>query len=193
MASIAILTEFYRKDKVPTVKGAYNAAVNVEASHFCAPGDDSPPLVTDLAAYIDAGGTGSFSSIGYIDAKNIGEAQPGEKRIYARDTGGDIVNALYLKGDGEISIVNEKATVEILPDGTVEVSNENGSFKIFENGDILANKVTIDVDGNITTNGTITASKVVADSMVVMGKELANHTHNFVNADGVPSVTQVNN
>ncbi len=77
---------------------------NITAPHFACPGDDSAPLPGDYAALEDSSGTGAEQCTGYADVRNAGVALPGEKRIYARDTGGDVVAVIYLKRNGDVVI-----------------------------------------------------------------------------------------
>jgi phage baseplate assembly protein gpV len=61
-------------------------------------------------------------------------AQPGEKRIYARDGEGNEVAEIWLKGSGEIVISNGSAEATLGADGTVTV---NGA-EITPAGDVVS-------------------------------------------------------
>lgn len=190
---MSILKEFFRQDGLPKVKGTVDQSIYITAIHCTPPGDDSPPLNDDFAAYVDAGGSGNYNSVGYVDVRNQGVAVPGEKRFYARTSDGAIVNTLYMQKDGSFSVVNDNCMLVLNANGSVEFRNDKGSAVLHPGGNVVINGVIIDKDGNISTSGKVTANNVVADSVKVNNKELANHTHNFTNADGVPSVTAGNN
>lgn len=77
--------------------------------HFSDPGEDSPPLPGDSVALDESSGSsGAEHATGYADTKNAGIAQPGEKRLYARDENGNVVSTFYLKRDGSIELTAER-------------------------------------------------------------------------------------
>src|SRR5688500_13212181 len=92
------------------------------APHFANAGDDSPPLPGDYAVLVDASGAGAMNAVGYADVRNVGEAEPGEKRIYARDADGAPAVSLWLKGDGTLVITNGSGTFEMAEDGVVTIN-----------------------------------------------------------------------
>jgi hypothetical protein len=99
---------------------------------------------------------------GYLDSKNTPKALPGDKRIYARNSSGDVVVELWLKNEGSAILTNNSGTLTLESDGKFNI-----------------NGVIIDTSGNITTSsGTITAQKIIGTSSVeAASKELAGHTH----------------
>ena len=133
---------------------------NVTELHTSAPGDDSQPLPGDYAALLEVVGSGQGLVVGYIDPLNVGTANPGEKRIYARDSAGAVVAFVHLKNDGSVSVINA-----------------NGALLLTAAGDVNINGVTIDPAGNITTPGTVDAATVEATSVQAAGLELAGHIH----------------
>ena len=64
------------------------------------PGIDSVPLADDIALYEETEIVGENFIIGFIPKNRV--ANPGELRIYARDTNGTEKIYLYLKDDGTI-------------------------------------------------------------------------------------------
>ena len=68
--------------------------------HFSAPGDDSFPLLTDIAVSVPVPGSGKEAVVGYLDPLNEAEAESGEKRIYSREDGGAPAADIWLKNDG---------------------------------------------------------------------------------------------
>jgi hypothetical protein len=108
--------------------------------HFAPVGDDSCPLRGDFVALEDSDGSGAEFAAGYADTKNKGQAQPGEKRMYARDPQGTLVCEIWLKGDK-----------------TIVIKNENGSIRMAPDGPVTINGLTIDKDGNLHGPGTIAA------------------------------------
>lgn len=136
---------------------------NVTELHLSAPGDDSLPLPGDYAALLEVVGSGQGLSVGYADPLNVGTSEPGEKRIYARDSAGAVVSFIHLKNDGSVTILNAGG----------------GALLLAASGNININGVIIDPSGNITTTGAVEAASVEA-----AGLELAGHTHAVTTAPG---------
>lgn len=154
---------------------------NVTVEHFSSAGDDAYPLTTDYALIVPVP-SDRFSSVGYLDAINAGKAQEGDKRIYSRDaSNGNMVAEVWLKNDG-----------------TIKGTNQNGDFELQAGGDFIINGVTIDVNGNITTSGTIDSADITstgtvegdivkgASSLLAGSAEVVGHTHAV---DGNPGNT----
>ena len=141
---------------------------NVTELHLSAPGDDSLPLPGDYAALMEVVGSGQGLSVGYADPLNVGTSEPGEKRIYARDSAGAVKSFIHLKNDGSVTILNA-----------------NGALLLTASGDVNINGVIIDPSGNITTTGAIEAASVEAN-----GLELAGHTHAVTTAPGTTGPNQ---
>jgi hypothetical protein len=136
-----------------------------EAEHFANCGDDAPPLPGDFAAISDAPGKGSLRVGGYADAKNLGKALGGEKRIYARSSDGTLVAEIWLKGDGSIH-------VEAIQSGSdVTISTLQSGGKINLNG------VQIDTSGNVTVPGKVNATGEVTTSAAGAPVKLSTHIH----------------
>lgn len=182
--------------KVSNVKVDPGGGANRTAQHFAPAGDDSHPLPDDYAATIPVQRTGSEVAVGYVDPKNEQKAQPGEKRIYARDpSDGSVVVEVWLKNTGEAATANEngsatlrpdggsvittpKSTLDAKADGSIKGVNSNGSFELQAGGNFVVNGVTIDISGNITSPATITAPTVAgSSSLTVAGKEMGGHAH----------------
>ncbi len=201
MGRIAKLLSFVRltrnEAKVNDVKVDPGGGPNVTAEHFAAAGDDSHPLPGDYVALNTDSGSGRESAIGYLDPLNEPKAQPGDKRIYARDEDGVVIVEIWLKNTGEATVFNENGSVTLRPDGgtitttpestfdakadgSIKGDNGSGSFELAAGGDFLVNGVTIDTSGNISTGGKLNADDVTADSQNVT---LSTHT---TPAFGVP-------
>lgn len=129
MGIVSTVLSYLGKD----VKVDRGSGDNVTSQHFGPSGDDSPPLPGDYAVLSNAAGTGRQSAVGYRDAKNDGEAAPGEKRIYARDASGAVIATVWINNAGEVSIFNN-----------------NGAFTLEPNGDVVINGVRISKTGVIT-------------------------------------------
>jgi len=123
-----------------------------EIPHFSAPGDDSHPLPDDYVAVIRTRGTGRSAAIGYVDGANAQQAAAGEKRIYARDSGGTVVVEVWLKNDGTATIKNDGGEFTLNPDGTGD----------FTGGDFTINGATITAAGDVKS---------------ALGISLNTHTH----------------
>jgi len=106
---------------------------NLTATHLGAPGDDSNPLPGDIAALLPLAAEGNQAVAGYVDIKNAGQAQPGERRLYSRDEDGNVVAVTWLKNDGQVLIMNGSGFVLLEAGGTVNI---NGA-KITPGGDVV--------------------------------------------------------
>lgn len=131
--------------------------------HFGPSGDDSHPLPGDYAHVIKLK-SGQVVTVGYVDPKNTQKAQPGEKRIYSRDSGGEV------------------AEVTLKADGSILGQNGSGSFNLTAAGDFVINGV------RITANGEV----IVPTSLTLAGKEIAGHTHPIISGDSAPGPTGPN-
>jgi len=124
------------------VKANPGGGANITGRHLGAPGDGSPPLPGDLAALLPLAAEGAQAIAGYIDPANAGAAAPGERRFYSRDASGAIVATIWLRNDGQISILNAVGLFVIDAAGSITLTNGAGTF-------------TIDPAGNVTVNGTL--------------------------------------
>jgi hypothetical protein len=147
---IAKLVSFARGDVASSSKIDKGGGYNNEAQHYAPAGDDSYPMPGDSAAAITTQGTGKIVVVGYVDLNNEQKAELGEKRIYARDSGGMGIVELWLKADGSAVIENHFVSISLLADGSI---NLNG--------------VTIDPTGAVS----------VPASLKVAGKEVNGHAH----------------
>ena len=169
------------------------AGANVTAPRFGPPGDDSLPLPEDTAALISTRRRGGRAAVAFIDNTSP-VADPGEKRIYARDANGAVVASLYLKKDGTVSITGPGASVVMAPDGTVQVVNAAGEAKLLPDGSWDANGVKSDILGNLTVPGNLVVGGSIGGGGVSMdggtltaddiettgGIALGTHTHGGV-------------
>lgn len=195
MGRIAKLLSFLRvtrnSAKASDVKVDPGGGPNITAEHFAAAGDDSHPLPGDYVALNTDSGSGRESAIGYLDPLNEPKAQPGDKRIYARDEDGVVIVEIWLKNTGEATVLNENGSVTLRPDGgtitttpestfdakadgSIKGANGNGSFELAVGGDFLVNGVIIDSSGNVT----------IPTSLSLAGKEIAGHDHSQANDSG---------
>lgn len=172
------------ESKVSDVKVDPGGGANITAQHFAPTGDDAHPLPDDYAATMSVPRTGSEVAIGYIDPKNEQKAQPGDKRIYARDPeDGSTVVEVWLKNDGTALVSNAEASVEVKPDGSISASNSAGSFELQAGGNFVVNGVTIDTSGKVT----------IPTSLTLGGKEIAGHGHAINSGSSAPGPTGPNN
>lgn len=133
MGLIGRVTQFVR-GRVSQVEVDPGAPVAPFTSDYAsAPGDDSPPLEGDWVLVVPGGGGGRSVAVGYADTANAGTAAPGEKRLTARDSGGAIVIAVWLRGDGSLTIDNGLGSLELGTDGTWTL---NGA-QITPDGDVV--------------------------------------------------------
>lgn len=166
------------ESKINTGGGALTTA-----EHFAPPGDDSHPLPGDWTLSVGVQGSGRESVAGYIDPSNESKAATGEKRIYARGADGGQVAELWLKATGEATLANANGSVTLNADGSILGTNGAGSFNLQTSGDFVVNGVTIAANGDVT----------IPNSLVLAGKELADHDHNILSGSSAPGPTGVNN
>ena len=121
-------------DKVSEVTVDPGGGDNISPDNYAPAGDDSRPLPEDLAVVVPIEGTGVGAVVGYLDPKNDQKSGAGEVRRYARDSNGVSVAEIWLKNDG-----------------SVVISNDNGSVELKTNGEIDANGAIIDTTGDVTT------------------------------------------
>lgn len=134
-------------------------------------GDDSRPLAKDDGYAQQWGGAGRFVVLGYFDYDNK-IAQPGEKRIYGRDSSGNVTSHVYLMNDGTIKIENDSVSYTLNPDGSTIETNGSGTKTMAADGTVNINGFIIAPDGAVESPVSITSPSVIAD-----GKELAGHKH----------------
>jgi hypothetical protein len=165
MSGIAIVLSFERKND----EDGHGINVNLDpggepftADHFGVPGIDAPPMRDDSAALVESHGAGQEQAVGYEDTKNAGQAQAGEIRIYARDANGAPMCTVFIRNDGRI-----------------QMSNANGSIELAADGPVNINGLVIDVDGNVTTPGQISADGEVTAMAVspATSVTLSQHIH----------------
>jgi len=119
--------------KVLRVRVDLGGGDNRTPDQYAPAGDDYRPLPTDWATGYAQQGTGRHVVVGYVDPSNAQTAQPGERRLYARDGSGAQVAEFHLKGDGTARASNAGGYFELKPDGSVEA---NGA-QITPDGDFI--------------------------------------------------------
>lgn len=142
---------------------------NVTAEHFGAPGDDGQPLPGDYVVAVRVPRTGGSVAVGYLDPTNVGQAGPGERRIYSRAADGAPMAWAWFKADGSIEITNDGG----------------GSIVMAAGGDITLNGVTIDTAGNLIGPGIIEGDTV----RTAAGIDLDNHGHPINSGSSAPGPT----
>lgn len=123
-----------------------------EMEHLQGLGDDSKPLKDDYGMAFRTSQSGRYSHFGCYDHDNK-ITQPGERRIYGRNSDGEVVNSVYLKGDGEIQTGNDNCSVTQKADGTVITTNGAGSISLLADGTIDLNGLTITPGGKLFVGG----------------------------------------
>ncbi len=185
MGRIGKILEYLRGEFFDQVKIDIGGGNNSTAQIFTPVGDDSQPLLTDLAISISVPQSGRRIVVAWVDQKNPNISEPGARRSYSRDPdSGDIVAEIILGNDGTITMKNEKVTQTIAADGSASLTNKDGSFAMEAGGNVVINGVTIDTDGNIDSPATVTA----ATDVVGGGVSLKDHTHDYIDSvDGSPT------
>lgn len=148
--------------------------------------DDQQPLPGDFAVVVEIQRTGGKVVVGYLDPKNANKTEPGERRLYSRDSDGNEKCQLWIKNDGSLIISNDNVDFNIGTDGSISGDNGSGNFSLGDDGTFTVNGVTIDPNGNIDTPADIQADgKINSDDDVTAGNiSLTKHTHPGVQSGG---------
>jgi hypothetical protein len=149
MGRLAKVLAWVSSARIVVSKGG---GVNATAGQFCNAGDDSRPLLGDIAVLVEMPTRGEYGIAGYIDLRNPPQTDAGEKRIYSRNSSGVIKSSVWLHNDGSL-----------------EITNTTGTISMATNGTITLNGVTIDASGNISTIGTIQGATVGLSTHVHTG------------------------
>lgn len=114
MGLIGRILSFVRAQRngaqISDVKTDPGGGPNVTAEHFAPAGDDAHPLPGDYVYGSPSPQHGRYAAVGYVDPANQSKAQPGEKRLYARNADGQQVGEVWLKADGTIVSENDNGT-----------------------------------------------------------------------------------
>lgn len=218
MGGIARLLSFVRRERngasVSDVASDPGGGPNVTAEHFATPGDDSHPLPDDFVLLVPIQQTGRTAAAGYLDPNSSQSAQPGERRMYARDSSGNVVATVWIKNTGEVLVENDNGSVKLRPDGgtitttpgamhdvkadgTVVGDNGTGSFTLAPDGSYTAQNgagsIQLQAGGNVVINGVTitpagevsTPTSIASPSIKANGIEVAGHNHTQPNdSDG---------
>jgi hypothetical protein len=105
-------------------------------------GDDALPLAADASFIGDSQKNGAPIAVAFLDVVNAGVTNPGEKRIYARDSGGAIVSSIHLKNDGTIAITSN---------GTVNINGAkiDSSGKVETSAGVDLDQLQADFDAHV--------------------------------------------
>jgi hypothetical protein len=134
---------------------------------FVGAGDDAPPLSGDRVMLVAH--TSDSSQMAAVGIERLAvDAEPGERILQSRDSDGNTVATVALRGDGSIELTSESATVVVSVDG-IEIT-----------GDVT-------ITGNVTVTGSIEAVGVT-DSTMPPGATLGTHVHTSA-APGSPTST----
>lgn len=186
-----------KKDaKASDVKINQSGGNTVTCEHFEDAGSDSFPLNSDYPIIMNIDRSGGSVVVGYLDPISEKKAQTGEKRIYARDSGGQVKCEVWLKNDGTILCDNDfgswnldlegtsifqnaNATVTININGTISLINQNASFIISPSGSIQM--INQNASFNVGTNGefNINGARITQNGDIITsdGISLRNHYH----------------
>lgn len=127
MGRIAFVVSFERNgsggENIADVKIDVGGGDVLLVEHFAPPGYDAVPLDGDYVATTSFPGDGEEAAVAYVDPDNEPTAGPGEVRLYSRDSAGLVVAHVYCKADGSIEISNDNGTVTLGADGKFNVNN----------------------------------------------------------------------
>lgn len=141
---------------------------NNECDNVQPSGDDSRPLPKDDGYSQQWGSAGRFVVLGYFDYDNK-IAQPGEKRIYGRDSSGNVTSHVYLMNDGTIKIENDSVSYTLNPDGSTIETNGSGTKTMAADGTVNINGFIINPDGSASSPVSVTAPLVNGTTNVTFG------------------------
>lgn len=162
---------------------------NVTAEHFAAPGDDSHPLPDDFVLLVPLRQSGRTAAAGYLDPKNSQAAAPGERRLYARDSDGNVVATVWVKNTGEATLFNDNGSVTLRPDGGTITESPGATFDVAADGTVSGDNgagfFTLEAGGNVNINNVVitpagaitTPVGITTPSAVVNGTEVDAHDH----------------
>lgn len=138
---------------VQTVESHFGA--NVTAETFGPSGDDSPPLPEDRVVLVNVDGTGNFVSAGVLSVSQ--GAKPGERILYSRNSGGEVMAALKLLNDGKIEMLSPEdfsvsaKNLSVSVESSISMESESiktsGKTTEIEGDDIKLNGKTTELTG----------------------------------------------
>ena len=136
-----------------------HGGANKTVQHLADAGEDSYPLPNDYLLFSSFDQQGGGIGHGYIDPKNQQKAAAGEKRTYARNSGGSQVVEFWMKKDGEAIIENLNGHfIKLEPTGKASIHNDIADIIMFVDGEIIAKNangsINIKPDGKIITQNT---------------------------------------
>lgn len=144
MGLIARLLSFTRTErgnsKLDDAKVNPGSGAILTAEYFTAAGEDANPLPGDYVAIVKIPGRGRGAAVGVVDPNNEQKALPGERRLYAREIGGDSVCEIWIRQNGQIVISNPNGAVTLQPNGTIDL---NGAT-IDTGGELVCTDAVID-------------------------------------------------
>lgn len=168
------------------------------ATHAQGSGDDAAPLPGDYAVNVQIDRSGGVFTVAFVEPDAAQAAQAGERRVYSRGANRVEVAQIWLKNDGTILVSNDNGSYTLNPSGAQKLLNASGSYELRANGSQRSENSaghyelqvggTVEINGaTIDPSGNIVATSVSAPSIVVDGKELKNHKHSGVTAGGAQS------
>lgn len=118
MGLIGSVIEFLREqiegEQVIGVKFDPGGEDTAIADHVAPAGIDAPPLQDDYVGVTQGAGTGRWVVLGYVDPKNEGIANPGEVRLYSRDSDGAVLVTLRMAADEEFVHIGQDVCEELI-------------------------------------------------------------------------------
>ena len=177
MGLIAKVLSFTRAERneanVSDVKVDPGGGATETLEHFAPAGEDAHPMPGDFAGVVPVQGTGRNIAVGYVDPSNEQKSELGEKRIYARGADGALIVEIWLKNDGEATMVNANGQVTLKPDGAVLLGEANqaqvlGDAMVAFNGEVLDQVIALCTAS--TTMGSVLGADIAAALTLLKGK-----------------------
>lgn len=118
------LTRSGKRIEEPESKIELKKNVIKNATRFCSVNEDSKGIPGDYLLDFSLEQIGRNAVIGFVDVKNVSSVEDGEKRIYSRDSGGNIKAEVYLYNNGEIALKNDSAAFSVSESGLFNLTNQ---------------------------------------------------------------------
>lgn len=147
---------------VTEIKANPTGGANTTMTMFPPSGKDPQPLKGDYAVGTSVPGKGRMGVVGFIDPVNVPVSEPGDNRSYSRDeTTGTTVAQVWIKNDGSILISNDNGSVTITPDGVVEINGNTDFAVAFNDMQTAFDQLVTDVNAFVTKFNTHTHNGAV--------------------------------
>lgn len=155
MGLIATIKQVLRQQRtvpVDDIEADIGGGDLVTSENFAPIGEDAVPLPGDQVFTVPRSGQGRDVAVGFIDPKAEQLAQGGERRLYSRDGAGAKVAQIWLKQDGSITLSNDNGSFTLNANGSMRGESGGAFFELENGGDFIANDARMTSDGDVVTS-----------------------------------------